>query len=155
MSDEPIAHRRDGSPIYDNTPSVVVLALYKNNPREIITILRATEPGAGLYALPGGYQMRGEKWQEAGCREVAEELGIDIDPKDVKLITIISDSYNNNVIFGAVHVPEITNEDITINSEVLSAGFMDKKDIELSNGLWAFPTHALIADFMIRESTYA
>jgi ADP-ribose pyrophosphatase YjhB (NUDIX family) len=32
-------------------------------------------------ALPGGYQMLGQTWQEAGAREVLEETGVVIFPE--------------------------------------------------------------------------
>ena len=34
----------------------------------------------GKIALPGGYQMQGETWQQAGAREIFEETGIKINP---------------------------------------------------------------------------
>lgn len=148
MSDEPIAHREDGSPIFDNAPSVVVLAVYTKNPSRLLVIQRATNPGYGLYALPGGYQMRGEGWQAAGIRELREETGVSLNAKDVKLITIISDSYGNNVIFGSIEASASELHRLKKSDEVLEIKLMDKYDLELSIGHWAFPTHALIANFM-------
>lgn len=64
MGDRPIAIV-DGRRIYDNAPTTVFI-LACNAAGQILLIRRATEPGYGLLGLPGGYQMRGETWQEAG-----------------------------------------------------------------------------------------
>ena len=53
-----------GRRIYDNTPTTVFV-LATNAAGELLVIRRAKQPGYGLLGLPGGYQMRGETWQEA------------------------------------------------------------------------------------------
>jgi len=42
----------------------------------------------GKLALPGGYQMRGHTWQEAGAAEVFEETGVRLDPSTLRLPTV-------------------------------------------------------------------
>ena len=86
MGDRPIAIV-DGRRIYDNAPTTVFI-LACNAGGQILLIRRATEPGYGLLGLPGGYQMRGETWQEAGSRELFEETGCVIDPSQLELISI-------------------------------------------------------------------
>ncbi len=44
----------------------------------LLLVQRATEPGAGLWSLPGGRVERGESMHEALVREVREEAGIDV-----------------------------------------------------------------------------
>ncbi len=45
---------------------------------EILLVQRAVEPGAGLWAVPGGRVDFGETWREAAQREVAEETGLEV-----------------------------------------------------------------------------
>ena len=58
---------------YDNTPTVVVVLVPISD--GLLMIRRALADGRGKLALPGGYQMRGQTWQEAGARECWRRLG--------------------------------------------------------------------------------
>ncbi len=63
---------------YDNTPTVVVVLVPLRG--GLLMIRRALEgEGQGRLALPGGYQMLGQTWQEAGAAEVREETGVAVD----------------------------------------------------------------------------
>lgn len=72
-----IAWGDDGgrSETYKNPPTVVV-AMIPVAGRGLVVVRRAIEPVGGL-ALPGGYQVEGETWQQAAAREVLEETGIE------------------------------------------------------------------------------
>ncbi|WP_315928347.1 NUDIX domain-containing protein [Mesorhizobium sp. SP-1A] len=75
---------------YDNTPSTVFV-LAHNATKELLVIRRAKQPGYGLLGLPGGYQMRGETWQEAGARELLEETGCYLQPSFLEFVSIRTD----------------------------------------------------------------
>lgn len=51
--------------------------------------------GAGTWALPGGHLEPEERLIDAVCREVKEELGADIAPGDLELVSIV-DSLSNS-----------------------------------------------------------
>jgi ADP-ribose pyrophosphatase YjhB (NUDIX family) len=44
--------------------------------------------GHGKLALPGGFQVLGQTWQEAGAREVLEETGVVITPETLRVVTV-------------------------------------------------------------------
>jgi ADP-ribose pyrophosphatase YjhB (NUDIX family) len=44
--------------------------------------------GQGRLALPGGYQMLGQTWREAGAREVLEETGVVLDPASLQVVSV-------------------------------------------------------------------
>lgn len=72
---------------YDNTPTVVVVRVPIAG--GLLAIRRALPGlGQGEIALPGGYQMRGQTWQEAGAREVLEETGVVVDPLALRLLAV-------------------------------------------------------------------
>lgn len=62
---------------YINT-GVAVAALLENERGELLLIRRARNPGAGLWAVPGGFVDAGEDAETAIIREVREETGLDI-----------------------------------------------------------------------------
>ena len=45
----------------------------------LLLVRRATEPGRGLWSIPGGRVKPGESDATAVCREVREETGLEID----------------------------------------------------------------------------
>jgi ADP-ribose pyrophosphatase YjhB (NUDIX family) len=72
---------------YDNTPTVVVALVPLRG--GLLMIRRAlVGEGHGKLALPGGYQMLGQTWQEAGAREVLEETSVVILPEALRLVTV-------------------------------------------------------------------
>ncbi|MEM2922375.1 MAG: NUDIX hydrolase, partial [Candidatus Bathyarchaeia archaeon] len=53
----------------------------------ILLVKRGHEPSKGVWGLPGGVVELGETIEEAVCREVKEETGIEIKP--VKLLKVL------------------------------------------------------------------
>ena len=72
---------------YSNTPTVVVVRVPT---RGGLLMVRRALPGEGQgkLALPGGYQMAGQTWREAGAREVLEETGVAVDPAALRLVAV-------------------------------------------------------------------
>lgn len=154
MTDTPITYTNDGKPIYDNTPTVVSVILYSGN--GILAVRRANKPGEGLLGLPGGYHMRNETWQEAGCREVKEEIGVDIDPNRLCLLSMETDEYGNNLAI-ALCLDEI---DASVElhpqeGEVLEVCHITTEDMIKEDAIydWAFPRHfdAVLEPFINRQ----
>ena len=72
---------------YRNTPTVVVVLVPMRG--GLLMIRRALEgEGQGRLALPGGYQMLGQTWQEAGAAEVREETGVVIDEAALQVVGV-------------------------------------------------------------------
>jgi len=67
------------------TPLLTVDCVILND-SSLVLIKRAHEPYKNWYALPGGFVDVGETLEEACCREVKEETGVEILPSDLKLI---------------------------------------------------------------------
>ncbi len=62
---------------------VAVILLFKQGDKYLY--LKRTHTGAadGFYMFPGGHWDEGEDLLLGACREAKEELGVDIDPKDL------------------------------------------------------------------------
>ena len=135
--DTPIAFRADGSPLFDNATSVVVVAVH-NSDGNILVVKRAKGLGTGQWAFPGGYQMNGQTWQEAAVAEVMEETAVHIDPKDVKLSNLITSYLGMNLIFTYSVVAGIQTTAET-DGEVIEHKFINPK--ELADLDWAFDAH--------------
>ncbi len=50
---------------------------------EVLLIQRGTEPSAGKWSVPGGLVELGESLQEAVVREVKEEVGLEVQVRDL------------------------------------------------------------------------
>ena len=156
VNDNPIAHREDGSPIFDNTPTVVCIAM-RNGEDKIITVRRNNEPGRGLLGLPGGYHMRGETWQEAGARELFEETGFVVDPEFIMMIDEpVTDEYGNNLIFASYFGEHFAGADLPVRDpsfvlpdEVQEVVLLDDPGDVID---WAFPRHYDILVELVTEA---
>ena len=84
---------------YRNTPTVVVVLVPCNGG---LLLVRRALPGEGdgKLALPGGYQMLGQTWQEAGAAEVREETGVVVDPAVLRVVSVeTTPDRRQNLIF--------------------------------------------------------
>ena len=62
---------------YPNRPLIGVgVVVFKDD--RVLLIRRSKPPREGQWSLPGGRQRLGERIEEAACREVREEAGIEI-----------------------------------------------------------------------------
>ncbi len=85
---------------YANTPTVVVVLVPVHG--GLLMIRRALPgEGAGQLALPGGCQMLGRTWQEAGAAEVRKETGVTVEPSDLRVIIVAATTPDRreNLIF--------------------------------------------------------
>lgn len=121
---------------YDNTPTVVAVLVPSPIEGHLVVIRRGNEPGKGLLGLPGGYHMKGESWQEAGCREVLEETGYVLEPSRLKMLSMVTDEYDNNLVIAQAEAPirEIEVRDDAETLAVLHISTADSKE-------FAFPRH--------------
>jgi len=81
----------DGSILYDNTAAAVCVILRHDT--EVLLTRRAKNPGHGKLDLPGGFVDWQETLEESGKREISEELGIDIDPAQMKYLLSAPNTY--------------------------------------------------------------
>jgi len=71
----------------------------------LLLVRRATEPGRGLWGLPGGLVMLGEKVQDAAMREVKEETGLKVRVESIfDVVDYISRDVNENIQYHYVIV---------------------------------------------------
>jgi NAD+ diphosphatase len=70
--------------------AVAVILKYKN---KILFTVRNVDPDKGKWDLPGGFIDPNENAQEAACREIKEELGLDLQPSDLTFVTTSPNNY--------------------------------------------------------------
>ena len=58
--------------------------------KKILLIRRGNHPCLGKWALPGGFSEAGERIEETAARELEEETGIKMDPKELTLVGVYS-----------------------------------------------------------------
>jgi len=82
--------------------------VHYRNPRVLVTCLatwgqralwirRAQEPRRGFWSVPGGYTEMGESLQQAAARELREETGVQLSPKELVLFGVGSILHVNQV----------------------------------------------------------
>lgn len=137
--DEPIAYTSDGRALFDNALTVVAIKAEFNG--SLWAVRRAHAPGIGKLCFPGGYQMRGETWEEGGVREFFEETGMVIEPDMVCLYGVFSTTEKMNLIIGETVLSDFQ-EPKPCPDEVLSVELVSSYDPDD----WAFPIHSKIAE---------
>lgn len=104
---------------YHNIAAAVAVLLRFED--EILFAVRNQEPDKGKWDLPGGFIDPNENAQEAACREIKEELGLDLLPSDLRFITTAPNNYEyKNVpyrtmdLFFECYLPS---KSVTINAK--------------------------------------
>lgn len=92
-TDRPLVER------YENPPTVAVMLVETTT--GVLVIRRGLKDGYGKLALPGGYQVKGETWQQAAAREVLEETGLSLDPDKIVITDLVTVGGGSiNLAFG-------------------------------------------------------
>lgn len=73
---------------YENPPTVAVILVETKS--GLVVIRRGLKDGFGTLALPGGFHVKGETWQEAAAREVLEETGLALDPSKIVIRDLVT-----------------------------------------------------------------
>ena len=125
---------------YNNTPTVVVVLVPLLG--GLLMIRRALPgEGQGKPALPGGYRMLGQTWQEAGAREVLEETGVVIAPEVLRVVTVeTTPDRRQNLLF--CQSPPVEHEGPFVHDSEVSEVLVVHEPVET-----AFPLHTR----MVRE----
>lgn len=120
-----------GVPLPAGTYHVVVTGWIVSEKGAFLMIRRAEEPSAGLWEAPGGSVQAGETSLAAVLREVKEEVGLEADPKRVRLLS--SERKEQDRFFYDVFLLHETKklEELTIDpAEVAEARWMMPAEIE-------------------------
>ena len=69
-----------------------------NDKDELLLGRRINRYGHGTYALPGGKLKYGESFEECTRRELKEEVGIDVDEKDIQVVNIMTTITTKHIV---------------------------------------------------------
>lgn len=90
---------------YQNPTPVPVLLIPTSDGKGLYGLRRGINPKKGCLALPGGFQLLGERWKVAGAREALEEIQIEIPSplSNIRLFDVDDNDEGTRVlIFGIV-----------------------------------------------------
>jgi ADP-ribose pyrophosphatase YjhB (NUDIX family) len=95
---------RCGQTTYRNPLPVAVLLVPIGS--GVLLVRRGIEPGRGKLALPGGYINLGETWEEAAARELYEETGVRVRPKQVRAFRVLTAPTRDRLIVFGLAPPQ-------------------------------------------------
>ena len=78
--------------LYHNIAAAVAVIIKHND--KILFTVRNVDPDKGKWDLPGGFIDPNETAEEAACREIKEELGIEIDLNNLKFVGSLPNVYH-------------------------------------------------------------
>lgn len=87
---------------YPKSPQTAVgVIVFRDD--KVLLVKRANRPGQGLWAIPGGRVELGETLKEAARREVKEETGVSISPKEpIYVFEVIERDDEGGILFHYV-----------------------------------------------------
>jgi len=116
--------------LYNNIAAAVAVIIKYDG--KILFTVRNMEPDKGKWDLPGGFIDPNENAEEAACRELKEELGLDLKPSDLKYITTSPNNYlYRNISYRTM--------DIFYEYEVDSSKINITAKDEIKDILWVQP----------------
>jgi 8-oxo-dGTP diphosphatase len=87
---------------YPAAPQAAVGAIVFRDDK-LLLVKRANHPGKGLWAIPGGRVELGETMKEAAMREVKEETGVRVSPKEpIYVFEVIERDNDGGILFHYV-----------------------------------------------------
>ena len=99
-----------------------ISCLVMNKKGELLLIKRGIEPSKGAWALPGGFLELEESPEEAGCRELKEETGLEGSPgRQVGVTAHISPMYGHLLMIGIEYLVDVY--DIKVGDDAADARF--------------------------------
>ncbi len=108
-----------GFTYYHNIAAAVAIVFTFED--KVLFAVRNVDPDKGKWDLPGGFIDPNETAEEAACREIKEELGIEITTTDLKYITTSPNKYlYKNVPYRTMDIfyaCELTSDIIKIEAE--------------------------------------
>ncbi|MFH1560173.1 MAG: NUDIX hydrolase [Chloroflexota bacterium] len=128
---------RCGKIIYYDPKLAATAVVEQEN--KVLMVRRLTQPGLGLWSLPGGYVDRGEVVERAAAREVLEETSLQVDI--TSLIGLFSEGGQPVVL--AAFDGRITGGEARAGPEVSELGFFPME---------ALPPLAFLRDIKILEA---
>ncbi len=75
-----------GREVYANSRPTAGVLLVRDG--AVLLIQRGAEPRLGTWDIPGGFLDEGEHPEQGAVREIAEELGWRLDPRDLRLVLL-------------------------------------------------------------------
>ncbi len=121
------------------SPLPVVSCLIVNQSKQLLLLQRAYPPGKGQWALPAGYVEPGESAEEAICREVKEETGLEV---EVNYYTSWGRSLpESRSILGLCFLANRIKGMVRIDHESIAFQWVSFENNTLKNIDWAFASH--------------
>lgn len=88
-----------GFDLYNNVAAAVGIIIYDKD-KNVLFEVRAKEPRKGFIAVPGGFVDFDESAEEAIVRECKEEIGVDLDSDQVKILCTNPNTYEyKNIVY--------------------------------------------------------
>jgi len=90
-----------GAIVYVN-PKVVVACVLRTRDSRFLLGKRSIEPRLGYWGIPQGFLELDETTREGACREVREEVGVEVKPSDLRLAALYNVPGSVQIVYDAV-----------------------------------------------------
>ena len=132
-------------------PALAVNAMIVSDSEKILLVRRTIEPFNGLWSLPGGFVEHDETVEEALTREVEEETGLKIRPKQI--FDVFSHPLRSPVkhVVTMCYLADVLGGSLKSSNESLEARFFSASEIPAR---LAFDHHEIVEKYMKSQREY-
>lgn len=136
-------------------PTFLTVDSVINDDGHILLIQRATAPGQGLWALPGGFVNESERLIDAAIREVKEETSVDLSKKDMIQYDIFdfpSRSLRGRTITTAYYFKTTGNIKAKANDDAKQAFWVSIPDVMANEDKFFEDHYSIICKFLFKDN---
>ena len=128
-----------GKVLYQNPiPSVVGISIIDGS---ILLVKRGVEPDIGSWCLPGGFMELGETSEEAVIRELKEETGVGVIPREVLTVDTTIGGFYGDVVVIAYEIT-LESSEFTPGDDALEVKYFNYNELPRLT----FQSHRVIID---------
>ncbi len=132
------------------TPVVVGLVPVTTNAGVgVLCVRRGKNPGAGELALPGGY-LEIETWQEGLCRELQEELSLQLDKSLFTLVDVRSGRNNTALVVFGLYSKRLLESELPVFEKNVE---VTERVVLLTPQQLAFESHTSMVELFFKQLT--
>ena len=132
-------------------PALAVNAIIVSDSEKILLVRRTIEPFNGLWSLPGGFVEYDETVEEALTREVEEETGLKIRPKQI--FDVFSHPLRSPLkhVVTICYLADVLSGSLKSSNENLEARFFSANEVP---SRLAFDNHEMVEKYMKLQREY-
>jgi len=113
--------------VYANSRPTAGVLLVRGD--RVLLIRRGAEPEVGKWDIPGGFLEEGEIPEDGACREIREELGLDLEPSALRLTGVSINRRRDFAVLDVLYEAPMPDQELRAGSDAESYAWFPIDDL--------------------------